>query len=399
MSLARLFINALCLLYSLLGVSSIAARGGPYLRFSSRDHLPIGLKQADTRTNHSSNMTSRIQELTNQYAQGAANSVAKLAIVTEPSEKRPFIFFHLRKAGGSTVRDQLVQAAKKKYLQSFVACHDGVPCETYNPPQEFRDDGNYYAIYGGHFYYPSMLKSLYVSERLGSRVAPSNLNFDCFVLLRKPSSRVQSCWNYRMVQEGSFFQSPPALADMDAGKLAQALPQAMSMYGEGCNNEALRVLSNSGSSEEVVNAATSGPDSSSSMAPVLLEETLGHMQQCVVGVLERCEDTMRAVRGYFPWFSNFDCKNFRERQGKIKKSTLSPAIEAEVARQNMLEESVYEVGNALLDAQLLRLNPREPTASAESALPQLVEEGAGHRSQVTLAVVASAVMVAILGAA
>lgn len=116
MSLARLFMNALCLLYSLRGVSSIAARGGPYLRLSSRDHLPIGLKQADTRTNHSSNMTSRIQELTNQYAQGAANSVAKLAIVTEPSEKRPFIFFHLRKAGGSTVRDQLVQAAKKKLL-------------------------------------------------------------------------------------------------------------------------------------------------------------------------------------------------------------------------------------------------------------------------------------------
>mmetsp|Transcript_85668 Transcript_85668/g.156038 ORF Transcript_85668/g.156038 Transcript_85668/m.156038 type:complete len:420 (+) Transcript_85668:53-1312(+) len=307
-----------------------------------------------------------VHNLTAKFIAAAPTAVSRVRsnAVSKPSSRHPFIFFHLRKAGGTTVRRQLASAAAQLRVRSFVACEGNVPCETYDPPQDLHAyDGHDIAMFGGHLYFPSVAKSLYLSQIAGARVKPADLQFDCLVLVRKPVSRVESCWNYRMVQEGgSWFSRQSEMSAMQVSDLAAELPGAMSSYGEGCNNEAIRVLSNSGRAEESVNGLTSDQQWSS-MAPMLLEETLDHMQRCVVGVLERCEDTEKAVHGFFPWFSSFDCKNSKLRQGAIPHAQVKPEVQKEIERQNALDLSVYEVANAMLDAQLAELE-HPPQAQA-----------------------------------
>lgn len=53
-----------------------------------------------------------------------------------PSNQRPLVFFHLRKSGGSQVRDALRDVTRAHNLSSFIPCYDRVPCESYTPPRQ-----------------------------------------------------------------------------------------------------------------------------------------------------------------------------------------------------------------------------------------------------------------------
>ena len=95
--------------------------------------------------------------------------------------------------------------------------------------------------------------------------------------------------------------------------LEAALPAARSAYGEGCNNEGLRVFSDGGRAEGPLGALTAAPAATgtggvgwAAGAPQVLEQALEHMGRCTVGVLERCNDTRRAVEAAFPWLAPFE---------------------------------------------------------------------------------------------
>jgi len=354
--LMRMMFSSPSCIFSLLyhvAFHDALAISAPYLR------KPIGVAFLSGSSNASSlksDAEKNIDTITQTFVKGASDSVVSVAksLADSPRELHPFIFFHLRKSGGSTIREQLVKAAHKQRVRAYVACENDVPCMTYEPPPSHAGMDSW-AIYGGHFDYPSMLRSLYVSEIGSARLNTPKVPFDCFVMVRETKSRVRSCWNYRQVEEADYFNRGKALDDMSVAEVGSQLSNAMSRYGEGCNNEALRVFSSSGRSEEVINALT--PESL--VAPALLTETLEHMQQCVVGVLERCDDTMEAVRGLLPWFSSYNCSEL-SRVGKIRpaKEHVKDDVGKEIARQNALDESVYKVANALLDAQLSYLGKR-----------------------------------------
>ena len=77
------------------------------------------------------------------------------------------------------------------------------------------------------------------------------------------------------------------------------------------------------------------------------------MQQCVVGVVERCEETSVVVGFYFPWLRGlFNCSLFSN-QGKVRvMQSLSNEQSAEVKRLNTLEVMTYTAANALLSKQI-----------------------------------------------
>lgn len=89
-------------------------------------------------------------------------------------------------------------------------------------------------------------------------------------------------------------------------------------------------------------------------AVATLERTLAHLtEHCVVGVLERCEDTKASVEFFFPWLAaSFDCGVHLNGHSGSAHSELTRAEEAEIKRQNQLEYMAYDVANRLLDAQL-----------------------------------------------
>jgi hypothetical protein len=284
-------------------------------------------------------------EITQRYVDGAVAARRAMAarVGVAPSPARPFVFLHQRKTGGTTFRGQLRRLAREQALGSWLACYDGVDCRTYEPPRGGLGNAS---VVGGHLYWPRVAAAL-----------PGG--FDCLTIFREPVSRVASCWNFRFVQQrGGVAKSPYApFHAYNASALRSALPGARSRQREGCNNEPFRVLGDFGRRDEdavsFLTARAGGGDG----APKALDAALAHMQRCVVGVLERCNDTAEALSYFQPWLRGLrhGCEKGRGRVqiGSTPRGTLDDAQRAEVARQNALELRLYRAAGAMLDAQLL----------------------------------------------
>ena len=82
-------------------------------------------------------------------------------------------------------------------------------------------------------------------------------------------------------------------------------------------------------------------------------------ERCVVGILERCQDTKDSLEFYFPWLKGtFNCGVHLNQQGKIGRLNATSEQICEIKRQNQLEYMIYDVAHWLLDAQLLVIDVR-----------------------------------------
>ena len=82
---------------------------------------------------------SQLLSLTHKFearAPDLAKALVRRRDPRPPSNQRPLVFFHLRKSGGSQVRDALRDATRAYNLSSFILCYDRVPCESYTPPRQ-----------------------------------------------------------------------------------------------------------------------------------------------------------------------------------------------------------------------------------------------------------------------
>ena len=82
---------------------------------------------------------SQLLSLTHKFearAPDLAKSLVRRRDPRPPSNQRPLVFFHLRKSGGSQMRDALRDATRAHNLSSFIPCYDRVPCESYTPPRQ-----------------------------------------------------------------------------------------------------------------------------------------------------------------------------------------------------------------------------------------------------------------------
>ena len=296
--------------------------------------------------------------------QRARDAVRPLARQLVPSHEWPFVFFHLRKAGGSTVRTALDDAAKAAKVDSFVACQGGVSCTTWGPSTDHHD-GKGPDVIGGHFFAP--LVDRWASQRWSTgRHAAFLANSTttnapaCFVLLRQTVPRVKSCWNYRFIQTmgQSLRHKLPGVrsfGNTSAAEIGRTLPRARSNYDEGCNNEAARVLSYHGFDEELLGRLTAGGESSAT-ATAVVAEVLKRLSSCVVGILERCADTETVLRAYLPWLApHYACENTTLNRGTVedrKDAVVDADVEDVVLRQNALDEVAYKFGDEMLTLRL-----------------------------------------------
>ena len=93
-------------------------------------------------------------------------------------KNHPLIFFHQRKAGGTSIRDSLYKVSKHNKLSNYIVCfskhvHD---CDMYELPVT-----QLYSIYGGHFHWNSLryLNRFHLSNG-------SDFNFSCITNFREP---------------------------------------------------------------------------------------------------------------------------------------------------------------------------------------------------------------------
>ena len=91
---------------------------------------------------------SRLEDILHSaIAQAAARPPQRQS---RPTKENPFLFLHLRKAGGSSVEQALYEADIKR---SYLPGRNGNAPDTYWPPIHFQSANNF-AVLGGHFYKP-----------------------------------------------------------------------------------------------------------------------------------------------------------------------------------------------------------------------------------------------------
>ena len=67
------------------------------------------------------------------------------------SEDKPFIFYHQRKAGGTSIRGTLAETAHKENFTTYIPCYPPVACDTFSFPYNKK-----YALYACHFQWGSL---------------------------------------------------------------------------------------------------------------------------------------------------------------------------------------------------------------------------------------------------
>lgn len=314
---------------------------------------------AITRAAHLANESQRqwAERLASSFdARGAAIRTWRSAAPL-PRASRPWVFFHQRKAGGSSVRKAVAAAAKRAGLARWIPCFDGVDCATFAAPTEIGALGKA-TVLGGHLRWPTVVQSLYINATRRPTLDHPRPAFDCYTGFREPVSRVVSCWNYRFRQRGGKLFRGDAwdLAALPLSNASSYLRFGESIYGEGCNNEGLRVLSDAGGGE-AVNGLTAGDDldaDGDGWAPgaaAAFRQALARASSCVVGVLERCEETVEVLVAHFPWLAGLSC-DLHANNASLHGPPPPPAHAAEIMRLNALDGLLYDVANRQLDAQL-----------------------------------------------
>lgn len=93
------------------------------------------------------------------------------------NKNHPLIFFHQRKAGGTSIRDTLFQVSRQNNLSHYIVCYsERHNCDVIELPVK-----KLFSIYGGHFHWNSL--------RYLNRFRPSNgsdFNFSCITNFREP---------------------------------------------------------------------------------------------------------------------------------------------------------------------------------------------------------------------
>lgn len=145
--------------------------------------------------------------------------------VPEVSEQHPFILFHQRKAGGSSLRDTLFFASKLLNISSFIPCHNA-DCDIYNFPRNKP-----YSIYAAHFKWG-------VQSDLAKFNKTLRTQYSCTTNFRHPISRVESCLYFRFNKQ----LNNRCVMELPMSDFKD-LFHRLDYYGHSCINEPFRALS------------------------------------------------------------------------------------------------------------------------------------------------------------
>ena len=271
-----------------------------------------------------------------------------LPLTHTPSPTRPFVFMHIEKTAGSSLRKVLAAAAESHGLRYFIPCHGGaeetggyVHCTVMAPGDVRRYQNGSEAqldnisVLGGHFEWQAW-------EELHSEAPISipgkNLNnpnptmgntrkksandgsarsFSCFTFSRHPVERAISYYYQRCFNESACVGYQRRMNDLTAEELTRvthlhrmALPDPVNasrviVLDDGMSDAACRAFGQGRETSGRVLDASGGGGSIATqpISAATQQAALQHAQQCVVGLQDSWDDSMRHVAHYFPWLA------------------------------------------------------------------------------------------------
>ena len=286
-----------------------------------------------------------------------------------PDKKRPFVYFHTRKAGGSTVRGIINDMAQREGIapsKRWLPCYADRGCVPYSLPRPDKD----YVVYAGHLNFMHMTNLMRetkvqnillqqtetVKLKNGKNIVYHHLDdsyrlFDCVTTIRPTVKRVISCWNFRFNKENRSPGFPlPRASTLDAQDLAKLLPKAYDEYGGGCNNEMARIF---GSTVDETYINTLSPSHPGFVQE--LNNVASRMSKCLVIRVDRCEDSNAIIEHFIPWMNGTDvCSHHENAHGKTSDEVISEEAKAGILEQNYFDELIFDLGEELFEQQLNR---------------------------------------------
>ena len=237
-----------------------------------------------------------------------------------PSPSRMFVFFHVRKAGGSAMRRYIALAASALNISFFVPWEGKIPGNLLPASLPILQQGHNYhldyalghprakelAVVAGPFHWDvfgqlQLLREGRNGTWAGRGKATSTYaqirhvasSASCLVLYREPVARWQSCY------EEYFRHRVPATLGRPVEQLPESLLHTLLLnYTDGqfgCTNELARWLSpDSGWGDQRVNQGQ--------LSRAAVQEVKRRLGTCVVGnMVSREAETWRVLDHFFPW--------------------------------------------------------------------------------------------------
>jgi len=294
--------------------------------------------------------TLRVREWPLYYGNIASDSLTFSRAQNTPSPQHKFIFFHLRKCGGSAIRPYVAQGARKLHVKFFIPCQEavkgniippstdhGVSCNNYHWDWAIGRHSPDISAFAGHFYWQDLhyLSGASSAHRY-SELAPQ---YSCLVIVREPVSRFESCYHERLSEAFNH----RSIADLKPLELDDALNNFTDGL-HGCNNEIARFLSPNGWGDQAVN------DGDLSEAQVL--ETKKRLSSCVIGnVVADCGSTKTVIQRSFPWIP-FQCDKNNGHHFANHKKEIPAWANLAILKKNALDVDLYNHAMEVFAKQL-----------------------------------------------
>jgi hypothetical protein len=304
-----------------------------------------------------------------------------------PSARHPFAFFHMEKCAGTTVRAMLEVAALKHQLDHFIPCYQNLSCHVFELPEHVPNQppvlqtlplpAKYYlqrdlsnmSLIAGHFPW-GVLESL-------PSCTGGGCDMTCFIMFRDPVERVISQYYERIYNEEAQQFYKTALNNLTVVELSDLMKSyrwgrwredgSAMIVDEGMSNVYCRSLLN--------RKSTSGKpiyfderDSDHEISDPIHEENdlnvvVQRMQQCVVGMQSKWEDTLRVISHWFPWIqvqpdidlTNIRFHSTRNKNAKIVKQ-LRPELRKVIEDYNQCDSMVFAAAKKRFQTQMTVLN-------------------------------------------
>ena len=260
----------------------------------------------------------------------------------------------------------MVQAARENGLRAFVPCYNNVSCLTFDLPAPLSarslPDQAQLSILAGHFPF-GVWDKLPACSGAESGCRPS-----CLVIGRDPVDRVVSYYYQRLFLEDNsrFFRK--RLNEVSAEDWEELLlfhrfarfkeegDGSFIVVDEGLKNAFCRSLLNRRTTTglEGVLSLESPPE----LDEEDVQQAVANMRRCVVGVLERWDESTAVIRRWFPWIPLTDeaSTDRRLNQGDKKvrerREELRPELLELILRHNDCDLRVYRELRRVFEEQL-----------------------------------------------
>jgi hypothetical protein len=312
-----------------------------------------------------------LKVLTESIPNSSGDVPTSIEKIGPPTPSFPFIFFHLRKCGGSAFRKSVARSSERLNLTSFIPCNEGSEGNIVTSIKKVMgkrfshsDSCNNYhldlalgsvfsqdlSVIAGHFYWDS----IYYLGGVAKNGVMNDIKrmkgdddtspkFSCLILVRHPLQRFLSCYTERFQ-----YRSGLPLQQLSISSLHHILVNWTDSL-HGCNNEIARWISpSSGWGDKYINEGK--------LSDAEKAETKRRMDQCVIVDLTYNQTLSKTVLNYFfPWILDYDIETSQgngHHSNHVQIDSLPLSHQNLIMSYNKLDLELYEHGLANLHRQM-----------------------------------------------